>query len=544
MKVLLPGALALNCRRLGVSCLLSMHLALVSIAEAQSAATGGVISQRRINGFVALVAQAAAAGSPIDVGSRKQLFIDNRFVQTSKGVELVFHKPECQNENLLPADREWERARHGVYNYVIQDGEIYRMYYESYDSGEYKVRYRCLAISTDGKNWIKPDVGAVEYKGSRRNNIVAVGAYGPVFIDPFDVPARRYKMLSTVEPHPGWPVSADTNPYCQYMLFSADGANWQRVSEIVLPFYVGAPSSVFWDEKIDRWAVYLRAYESGVRVWSRTTVGRNQLMEPIPFPRKLPEPSKAARAYDTLSSEFPIVLRPDERDGVGVQVYTFHPHKYPYAEDVYVAFPSMWYSRWKGYEGKNDPSASDDLEIHFAVSRDGNRWERPIRSAVVPKGLPGSGMEGDTYANGLVRIGDSLFLYYAGRAVQHHTVKTIIPWTTINARAAYRLDGFSSLDARFDGGEATTPALVFKGGRLELNAIATGAGSISVELLDSEGVPISRRALSDAVAVRGNSVRHIVSWKDGTDVSEWAGKPVRLRFVMRNCQLFAFQFVQ
>jgi len=33
-----------------------------------------------------------------------------------------------------------------------------------------------------------------------------------------------------------------------------------------------------------------------------------------------------------------------------------------------------------------------------------------------------------------------------------------------------------------------------------------------------------------------------VSWKGKTDLSSLCGKALRLRFVMRSCKLFAFQF--
>ena len=41
----------------------------------------------------------------------------------------------------------------------------------------------------------------------------------------------------------------------------------------------------------------------------------------------------------------------------------------------------------------------------------------------------------------------------------------------------------------------------------------------------------------------GNSVRIPVSWGKRRDVSELAGKPTKIRFAMRDCKLYAFQFV-
>ena len=36
----------------------------------------------------------------------------------------------------------------------------------------YSTRYLCLTVSSDGVTWEKPDLGLVEYKGSRKNNIL------------------------------------------------------------------------------------------------------------------------------------------------------------------------------------------------------------------------------------------------------------------------------------------------------------------------------------------------------------------------------------
>jgi hypothetical protein len=43
--------------------------------------------------------------------------------------------------------------------------------------------------------------------------------------------------------------------------------------------------------------------------------------------------------------------------------------------------------------------------------------------------------------------------------------------------------------------------------------------------------------------LRDNNRGCIVPWKQGSDVSKLAGQPIRLRFVMREADLYAFRFV-
>ena len=42
----------------------------------------------------------------------------------------------------------------------------------------------------------------------------------------------------------------------------------------------------------------------------------------------------------------------------------------------------------------------------------------------------------------------------------------------------------------------------------------------------------------------GNEIDRRVTWKSGSDVSALAGKPVRLRFSMKDADLFSFQFTE
>ena len=70
----------------------------------------------------------------------------------------------------------------------------------------------------------------------------------------------------------------------------------------------------------------------------------------------------------------------------------------------------------------------------------------------------------------------------------------------------------------------------------------SGGGSVEVELLDEQLEPIEGYAKADSQPINGNSVRMPVRWRTTDDVSKLAGRPVRLRFHMQDCKLYAFQF--
>ena len=109
-------------------------------------------------------------------------------------------------------------------------------------------------------------------------------------------------------------------------------------------------------------------------------------------------------------------------------------------------------------------------------------------------------------------------------------------------RAIMRMDGFVSADADYTGGEVVTPLLKFQGRRLELNLDTSGGGCVKVELLDEAGKPIEGFSTEEATILWGNSVRMPVTWGDGANVGPLAGKPIKIRFIMQDCKLYAFQF--
>ena len=111
-------------------------------------------------------ANPSPAGTVIDVGSKKQLFIDDLFVASWHGVRLTVNPPRKTRErNLVPdPDRPWEAVRVAYPCTVMEDGGKYRMWYDAmhHRQPEDQLPYRivCYAESDDGIHWRKPIVGA------------------------------------------------------------------------------------------------------------------------------------------------------------------------------------------------------------------------------------------------------------------------------------------------------------------------------------------------------------------------------------------------
>src|SRR5690606_13921613 len=81
---------------------------------------------------------------------------------------------------VLYFDEEWE-GLFSTYTTIIYDGLLYRAYYRGLPSSSNHggiEETTCVAISIDGINWIKPELGKYEIAGSKDNNVILANDEG------------------------------------------------------------------------------------------------------------------------------------------------------------------------------------------------------------------------------------------------------------------------------------------------------------------------------------------------------------------------------
>ena len=105
-----------------------------------------------------------------------------------------------------------------------------------------------------------------------------------------------------------------------------------------------------------------------------------------------------------------------------------------------------------------------------------------------------------------------------------------------------RLDGFVSASAGYGGGEMVTPPIVFDGDELELNYSTSAAGHVSVEVQDAAGTVHDGLSLADCGEIIGDETDGVVRWSGDADLGALSGKPVRLRFALKDADVYAFRF--
>jgi len=92
------------------------------------------------------------------------------------------------------------------------------------------------------------------------------------------------------------------------------------------------------------------------------------------------------------------------------------------------------------------------------------------------------------------------------------------------------------------GGECITKPVVFTGQQLHVNYSTSAAGGLYVELQDLAGQPLPGFTQQDCLEHYGDSTEQVIRWKSGTDVSTLAGKPIRIRFILKDADLYSYQF--
>ncbi len=478
----------------------------------------------------------------IAIGTARQLFFDDLLIESSKGITFTMNPPLRTGYIVLKADAPWEKALNGQigpYCSMIKEGNKIRLWYDVRFGGTVQVAY---AESIDGIHFTKPIVGRYSLDGSKENNIVIPNRIGgsSVWIDPNATPNKKYRNQVK-----GYNDPTSGKLYCYH---SADGIEWtlwqcQDIGNC------DTQSIAFWDNRITRYVLYTRKNPNAGTPARSRVVRRLESDDLEHWENEVIV--MAADKIDNATYVSPTPKPPIDYYGAAV-------FRYPDLEGSYVMLSqAFWHfkkrkpeNRW-GLNGKKDPSkgerlAPSTIDVRLAISRDGVKFQRLGRR----KPFLNLGPEG-AFDSRLVWaipnpviVDDEIWVYYAGKNTDHDGFvdpKASGPMSGIGL-AVMRLDGFISADADYTGGEITTGLVTFEGNRLEVNLDTGGGGSLQVEILDKSGIPIDGYTQADATVLCGNSVKMAASWNENQDVSKLSGFPVRLRFTMRDCKLYAFGF--
>jgi len=479
-----------------------------------------------------------------DIGSRLEPMVNDHLIdRTSGAMDHRLHRPTPRDVALI-CDRPWEGSSCG-YISVWRDENEYRMYYRGSTTegtkegadGSSPVAIAC-ATSSDGIHWERPNLGVCEFKGSKKNNIVFTGIgsdyLGLHGFTPFrdnnpEAPrSARYKAVGAPNMTPNDGL---------YAMQSSDGWNWSLLhpEPIITEGRFDSQNLAFWDAQRGEYRAYFRDSWRG-----ETTRFRD---------------IKTCTSPDFVHWSKPQWLHyPGAR---AEALYTNQVSPYFRAPHIYLGFPTRYFDRglcpgleplseleerWKLMqqgEARCGTALTDGL---FMSSRDGvvfHRWDE----AFLRPGpqVRGNWVYGDNYqAWGIIETPS---------AVEHEPDELSIFATenyqrdpVLIRRYSLRVDGFASMHAAGRGGEFTTHPIRFSGDTLFLNFSTAASGGIRIEVQDAQGTPFNGFHLHEAPEIFGDSLAYPVFWKDGASLAQLQDKTIRLRFVMKDADLYALRF--
>ena len=485
----------------------------------------------------------ASAQEPVHIGSRLELMVDDALISSmTGGARLQLHRPE-RRDIVFETDRPWEGNACSYQSLFVEDG-VYRMYYHG---GHYRMSGEpaqaleehpwtlCYAESRDGIHWTRPNLGLFEFNGSKDNNIILLPeavneiggdpAHTAVFLDanPDCPPDEKYKI-----------IILGSKPHGLYALKSADGIHFSLMSTepIITEGAFDSQNLAFWDTVRGEYREYHRHFKDDVRDIMTST---SQDFLHFPEPQWLSYPGVPAEHLYTNT----------------IQPYHRAPH-------ILIGFPARYVDRgWLDsvfdLPGLDERLARERAHTRYATalsdtvfmsSRDGLTFRRWTEAFIRPGPRQrDTWVYGDNYPFwGVVETAADIpdspneLSIYATEGYWEGTSTSI-------RRYCLRVDGFVSANAPLSGGEAVTKPIIFEGGNLTINAATSAAGSVRVEIQDVDGNPIDGYRLEDCPEIICDTLRHVVRWRErGGDVRPLEGRPVRLRFELRDADLFAYQF--
>jgi len=441
----------------------------------------------------------------------RHLFLDPASVQQMENVALRVNPPQ-RREIVITHDKPWEQLMITLFLTVRDENGKLRMWYICRDKeNRPNVAY---AESTDGIQWTKPNLGIVTYNGSKDNNLVGMTSLeGVVFQDPNAPTQERYAYVTHLSSG-------------MVRFYSPDGLHWKHDKTPLIRLGADTQNVTFWDERLGKYVLYLRGWESradGKRYRKVVRAEMPSLTTPLPVgPSAKSVYMWGKNMCPVIGDEFPTVFATDERDPSNTDVYNISAQPYPLDLHWYVGFPSIFQREERISKGR--------LHVQFTGSRDGITWHRYDRSAYVPLGTDENMVFMGT---GLVVRSDEIWQYGLAFHSKHGDVEARKRKTDgIIHRYVQRVDGFVSLDFGNAEGKCVTAPVKVDGSRLLLNVDAQG--ELRVSVLDADGKAIP----GFNATVRTNSMSAALSW----DLSALKGRDVRLVFTGTRAKLYSFRF--
>jgi len=455
-----------------------------------------------------------------------------------RGIRIVA-QPALRRSDAIHPEKPWE-GRFSVTT-LLQDGVKLRFWGTCPQP--------CYLESADGVTWTRPNLGLVEFQGSKENNLYPGLPGESLFLDPSAPPEERYKAVGIDGISPAefeaykkerpkdWEPRAWRRDVGQIYAFrgavSPDGFHWTRLPRIFSVEHADTQNTCYYDQQLRKYVLFTRTWW----VSDQDPGNRGDLSPDAAW--IAPGRRSIGRAESDTFGSFPVsekVLVPPPDVLPSEVLYTNCKTTVPGQPDNHLLFPAVW------------NMGSDSTRIVMASSSDGRLWSWLPNGTVLETGSFGEFDGGAIFASpNLVESANGDFaLPYNGYRFPHKYPRGGEGFPPNLGFAVWPKGRIVALEAE-GVGEFTTVGFTPPGNRLRINAVTRRAGHILVEACQlnpgcTDLKPIPGHSFDDCKPIIGDQFRTPVTWKGGQDVGVPVGRPLALRFRMGQARIFALEF--
>lgn len=480
--------------------------------------------------------------------NNRMLCWDDFFIDKKENVNIIMHKPTKTSDRAV-CDNDWDGNCNG-YARFIKVGEKYYLYYRAAgsvttrDGTKWKPAVLCLKVSSDGKHWRNVMINKHEYGHETFNSIIIDRKFDnfSVFYDenPNCPENEKYKALSMGGgTHPNY--AEDNGPQGLYLFVSGNGTDFEPRGRLDIPGTFDSYNVMMWDKENEEYRFFYRT---------------ERRADDEEFDVEHKSTSVFRTVSTSVSKDFVHFEHYGEliypEDTAKLQLYTNQIVKYYRASDMFIGFPTRYIERWDGLEnyeymplakrkkhvievsGREGAAVTDTA---IMTSRDGLHFNLRNEAYMTP------GIETRNnwwYGNNYTVYGieetesdidgaPNELSFYMGDA--YHVKNTNFD------RYAVRIDGFFSWYADYKGGEVLTRPFTFEGGSLTVNFATSAVSYMTVTVCDIDGNELEGYK---SYKMFGDSLERQVDFEK--PLEELEGKPIRLKFHLKDCHLYSFCF--
>ena len=474
----------------------------------------------------------------MNTNSFRQLFIDNFIIERSINISKSLHSPESKGP-VLTGDKNFQQTGVQTRNAPQWNSQkkAWEWFYWAYYDSSTDARKDHYAISKDGINWDKPDLGLYEFNGAKNMPYDLPG--GPTIKGRYMYHILRDEIgRDSSKRYKGFFGSRDRK-----IGFSPDGLKWEFPDIPMIPSY--DESHLTYDEQSEQFIASVKLHtEWGRSVYLSTSKDFMEWSDPklIFHADEIDNENRIKRIQ--FAVDHPEYLAPPVIEDRGYTAQVYQMAIMPY-QGIYIGFPLIF-----NPAGPSSNNYTGLNQTELTVSRDLYNWER-VANRELFLGIEKWDSKNFGYhqilptSRPIIKDDGEIWFYY--NAFRHRGLPKLFSQsfqkfietnqTSAICLATLRPDGFVSLDAKNQGVVITKPIKINRNSSIHINVDSTN-GYLAAEVLDPVSMePLPGYTFENCEKISEDSTDKKINWKTNDKINN---DIVRLKFILEKSSLYSF----